>query len=40
VSYTRSCAERVGQICLGIQDLLENANIGDPAQIDAYSLMK
>ncbi len=25
---------------LGIQDLLEHANIGDPAQIDAYTMYK
>jgi ubiquitin-conjugating enzyme E2 I len=28
------------QLVLGIQDLLDNANIGDPAQIDAYQLFK
>ncbi|KAL7418411.1 SUMO conjugating enzyme Hus5 [Cryptotrichosporon argae] len=28
------------QIVLGIQDLLDNANAGDPAQIDAYQLFK
>lgn len=28
------------QIVLGIQDLLDNANIGDPAQIDAYQMFK
>lgn len=28
------------QIVLGIQDLLDHANIGDPAQIDAYQMFK
>ncbi|WVQ84622.1 hypothetical protein IAT38_006777 [Cryptococcus sp. DSM 104549] len=30
----------VKQIVLGVQDLLENANIGDPAQVDAYQMYK
>ncbi|ORY33441.1 ubiquitin-conjugating enzyme/RWD-like protein [Naematelia encephala] len=30
----------IKQIVLGIQDLLDNANISDPAQIDAYQLYK
>ncbi|KAI9634074.1 ubiquitin-conjugating enzyme/RWD-like protein [Dioszegia hungarica] len=30
----------VKQLLLGIQDLLDNANIGDPAQIDAYQMFK
>ncbi|GFZ48700.1 Ubiquitin carrier protein 9 [Saitozyma sp. JCM 24511] len=30
----------VKQLVLGIQDLLDNANIGDPAQIDAYQMFK
>ncbi|CAK9781863.1 unnamed protein product [Cutaneotrichosporon oleaginosum] len=30
----------IKQIVLGIQDLLEHANIGDPAQIDAYTMYK
>lgn len=28
------------QLCLGVQDLLENANISDPAQIDAYQMYR
>ncbi|GMK56012.1 hypothetical protein CspeluHIS016_0210680 [Cutaneotrichosporon spelunceum] len=30
----------IKQIVLGIQDLLQHANIGDPAQIDAYTMYK
>lgn len=28
------------QLCLGIQDLLDNANISDPAQIEAYQMFR
>ena len=28
------------QLCLGIQDLLDNANIADPAQIEAYQMYR
>jgi ubiquitin-conjugating enzyme E2 I len=34
------CPAYTNQIVLGIQDLLDNANIGDPAQIDAYQMFK
>ncbi|OCF61306.1 ubiquitin-conjugating enzyme E2 I [Kwoniella mangroviensis CBS 10435] len=30
----------IKQIVLGVQDLLDNPNIGDPAQIDAYQMYK
>ncbi|KAK4684476.1 ubiquitin-conjugating enzyme E2 I, partial [Tremellales sp. Uapishka_1] len=30
----------IKQLVLGIQDLLDNANIADPAQIDAYQMFK
>lgn len=30
----------VKQICLGIQDLLEHANVNDPAQVEAYHMFK
>ncbi|ORX40606.1 putative ubiquitin-conjugating enzyme [Kockovaella imperatae] len=30
----------IKQIVLGVQDLLDNANINDPAQVDAYSMFK
>jgi ubiquitin-conjugating enzyme E2 I len=28
------------QLCIGIQDLLDNANIADPAQIEAYQMYR
>lgn len=28
------------QLVIGIQDLLDNANISDPAQIDAYQMFR
>lgn len=28
------------QLVIGIQDLLDNPNISDPAQIDAYQMFK
>lgn len=31
---------RRGQILLGIQDLLDDPNVNDPAQSDAYTMFK
>lgn len=28
------------QLCIGIQDLLDNANVADPAQIEAYQMYR
>ena len=43
-SVSRSCifgqVQNSAQLVLGIQDLLDNANILDPAQIDAYQMYK
>jgi ubiquitin-protein ligase len=30
----------VSQIVLGVQDLLNTPNLDDPAQVDAYALLK
>lgn len=40
-SVDASCACRASaQIVLGIQDLLNTPNLDDPAQVDAYALLK
>jgi ubiquitin-protein ligase len=45
-SVTRQCHVsvsiylRIHQILLGIQDLLNDPNVNDPAQTDAYTLFK
>ena len=34
------CHQTDSQLCIGIQDLLDNANISDPAQIEAYQMYR
>jgi ubiquitin-conjugating enzyme E2 I len=41
VSFSKECYFLLqSQILLGIQDLLDNPNVNDPAQSDAYTMFK
>jgi hypothetical protein len=40
VRKTTTCRTADVQLCLGIQDLLDNANVSDPAQIEAYQMYR